>query len=73
MEIPIKEINPETLNRLIEQFVLSEGTDYGFKEHSLEEKVAQVKKQLENGEAKIVFDFNTNSSYIIPSSQSTIF
>ncbi len=36
--------------------MLREGTDYGEREHSLEQKVAQVRAQLERGQARILFD-----------------
>jgi len=41
--------------------VLREGTDYGAREHSLEQKVAQVRAQLEHGRARILFDPETNT------------
>ena len=36
--------------------MLREGTDYGEREVSLDQKVAHVLRQLERGEAHIVFD-----------------
>jgi uncharacterized protein YheU (UPF0270 family) len=36
--------------------VLREGTDYGAREFSHEEKVGQVLAALERGEARILFD-----------------
>ncbi|MWN89138.1 YheU family protein [Gilliamella sp. Pra-s65] len=53
MKIPWQDIDPETLNNLIEHFVLREGTDYGLQEKSLQEKVNDVKIQLANGSAVI--------------------
>ncbi|RUO20562.1 YheU family protein [Aliidiomarina haloalkalitolerans] len=55
MQIPYTEIDADTLTRLIEHFVLREGTDYGLEEKSLEEKVADVRQQLERGDAIIVY------------------
>jgi uncharacterized protein YheU (UPF0270 family) len=55
MIIPWQDIAPETLNNLISEFVLREGTDYGEHETSLEQKVAQVKQQLLKQEAVIVY------------------
>ncbi|EGR3375298.1 hypothetical protein DMJ27_21360 [Vibrio parahaemolyticus] len=55
MIIPWKDIAPETLENLIREFVLREGTDYGAVEISLQNKIDQVKTQLEKGEAVIVF------------------
>ena len=53
MIIPWQDIAPETLENLIREFVLREGTDYGTVEISLQDKVDQVKTQLEKGEAVI--------------------
>ena len=55
MIIPWQDIAPETLENLIREFVLREGTDYGSAEVSLQSKIDQVKSQLEKGEAVIVF------------------
>ena len=61
VEVPYGELSAELLNAVIESFVLREGTDYGEKEFSLEDKVARVVSQLKRGEAKIVFDPETDS------------
>ncbi len=55
MQIPWQSLDTETLNNLIEHFVLREGTDYGEQERTLEEKVAQVREQLKQGEAVLFF------------------
>lgn len=55
MIIPWQDLAPETLDNLIESFVLREGTDYGEQERTLEQKVADVKRQLQNGEVLIVW------------------
>lgn len=49
MIIPWQDLDPETLDNLIESFVLREGTDYGEHERSLADKVADVKQQLKTG------------------------
>ena len=41
---------------VLESFVLREGTEYGERDVSLDQKVAQVTRQLQRGEAQIVFD-----------------
>lgn len=56
IEIPASQLAPETLRALVESFIMREGTDYGEREYSLEEKVEQVFLQLNNGKAKILFD-----------------
>ncbi|AYV21167.1 MULTISPECIES: YheU family protein [Vibrio] len=55
MIIPWQQIAAETLDNLIKEFVLREGTDYGDTEWSLDDKVSHVKAQLESGDAVIVF------------------
>lgn len=55
MIIPWQEISADALSNLIREFVLREGTDYGENEVSLEQKIEQVKIQLKQGEAVIVF------------------
>lgn len=66
MEVPWDALPPETLERVIEHFVLREGSDYGASECSLEEKIAQVKALLQNGEALLVYSEDDNSVNIIP-------
>jgi uncharacterized protein YheU (UPF0270 family) len=54
--IPHTEVSPEALHGLVEAFVLREGTEYGSHEVALDAKVAQVMRQLERGEARVIFD-----------------
>jgi uncharacterized protein YheU (UPF0270 family) len=65
--VPYEELSPEALQGVLEAFVLREGTDYGEREYSLQEKVAHVLRQLERGEARIVFDPETESVDIVVS------
>jgi uncharacterized protein YheU (UPF0270 family) len=65
MDIPYQELSSATLTAVIEEFVLREGTDYGAQEYSLNDKVAQVRKQLEIGEVKINFDAGNQSCQIV--------
>jgi len=55
IEIPYSALSPEALRGVVESFVLREGTDYGETEVPLEWKVAAVLRQLERGEAQIVY------------------
>ena len=69
MIIPFTDLNTETLDNLIEQFVLQEGTEYGEQDVSLSEKVIQVKQQLKFGEAVIVYSELHESVNIVPAAQ----
>jgi uncharacterized protein len=64
--IPHQELSADALRGVVESYVLREGTDYGEREVLLEQKVAQVLRQLERGEAQIMFDPNTESIDIVP-------
>ncbi len=57
---------PETLDNLIESFVLREGTDYGEHERSLEQKVNDVKRQLKSGDVVLVWSELHETVNIMP-------
>ena len=61
IEIPAQSLSAETLESVIESFILREGTDYGKNEQSLEAKRSQVLKQIDNGKVKIIFDLESES------------
>ena len=63
--VPHSELAADVMRAVVESFVLREGTDYGEREFSLDEKVARVIRQLERGEAQIVFDPKTASVAIM--------
>ncbi len=63
--VPHAELSADALRGVVESFVLREGTDYGDREVSFDTKVAQVVRQLERGEATIVFDPATESIDIV--------
>lgn len=69
MIIPWQQLTPEALENLIESFVLREGTDYGEQERSLTQKVADVRRQLQNGEAVLVWSELHETVNIMPRGQ----
>lgn len=71
MIIPWKDLDSETLDNLIESFVLREGTDYGEQERSLEQKVEDVRRQLTSGEAVLVWSELHETVNIMPRGQVT--
>ena len=58
-------LSAEALHGLAAEFVTRDGTDYGVRERTLEEKVRDVLRQLERGEARIMFDPASNSANIV--------
>lgn len=65
IEIPYLELPADTLRGVIEAVILREGTDYGAREYSLDEKVAHVMARLRRREARIVFDPHTETVDIV--------
>jgi len=59
--VPYTELDADLLRSVIESFVLREGTDYGEREISLADKVDRVIRQLERGDAQIIFDPQTET------------
>lgn len=66
IDIPFRELQPETLQRLIEEFVTRDGSDWNEVGCTLEDKVHQVIQQLETGQVKIVFDLNMQTTNLVP-------
>ena len=65
--VPHDELSAEALRGVIESFVLREGTDYGERDIAHEAKVVQVIRQLESGDAQILFDPLDSSITIVKS------
>jgi hypothetical protein len=59
--VPHRELDRATLQAVIESFALREGTDYGEREYSLQQKVTSILRQLDSGEARLVFDPNSQT------------
>jgi uncharacterized protein len=63
--VPYTDLSAELLHAVVESFVLREGTDYGEREVSLQDKVALVIAQLKSGKARIMFDPQSESVSIV--------
>lgn len=61
----MQSLSAAALEGLVDEFITREGTDYGAREHSLEEKRASVLRQLARREVVIVFDFESESTTIV--------
>ncbi|MCQ3830442.1 YheU family protein [Microbulbifer elongatus] len=56
MIIPYKQLDPETLQNLLEEYATRDGTDYGEREVSLADKVANLRRQLDDKTVVIWFE-----------------
>lgn len=59
--VPWDRLSPMALRSVIEEFVTREGTEYGPTDVPLEEKVREVRAQLERGEVVVLFDLKTET------------
>lgn len=65
MLIPYQDLDADTLQNLIEYFILREGTDYGEQELSLPEKTEKVLMQLQQGGVVILYSELSESVTLI--------
>jgi uncharacterized protein YheU (UPF0270 family) len=65
IEVPPGELSRDVLSALVEEFVTRDGTDYGAVERSLEDKVADVLRQVARGEVRIVFDPESETTTLV--------
>jgi len=72
MLIPYQEIESDTLNNLIESFILREGTDYGEQEIPLSQKTEDVLQQLKSGTIVILYSQISETITFVHKSQITL-
>ena len=66
IEIPPHRLAADTLQSLLEEFASRDGTDYGARELSLEEKTARLRRQLERGELGLLSDGDSEQWELAP-------
>lgn len=65
LEIPLDRIKPETLRKMIEEFVTREWSELGDSTYTLDEKIEQVMLQLNDNRARVVYDTTSETWNII--------
>jgi hypothetical protein len=65
MEVPLDQLSKDALRSLVEEFVTRDGTDYGAVERNVDDKIEHVMRQLDAGDARIVFDPETQTANIV--------
>ena len=66
VDVNYKLLSAEALRGLVEEFITREGTEYGQRQFSLDDKVCQVERQLSSGDVKIVFDIVEERANLVP-------
>ena len=65
VEVPIGSLSSEALQRIVDDLVTRDGTDYGAVEKTREQKAAALLRLLERGEARLVFDPATETISVL--------
>ncbi|MFZ4857570.1 MAG: YheU family protein [Desulfuromonadaceae bacterium] len=66
VDVPLDRINPETLRKMVEEFVTREWSDLSDADCTFEDKIIQVVQQLKDNKIKVVFDLTSETCNIIP-------
>lgn len=65
IRVPTEALSADAIEGLVEEFITREGTDYGQREYSLEDKRGAVLKQLQRGDIAIVFEVESESTTLV--------
>ena len=66
LDIPFQRLDADVLRALLEEYASRDGTDYGARERSLEEKVGDLARQLAAGELRILYETATEQWDLLP-------
>ena len=64
--IPFDQLQPETLDAMIEEFVTRDGAIHGHADDPLPQKIQAIRRQLQSGDIVIVFDEESETCTFIP-------
>ncbi|MDF1551408.1 MAG: YheU family protein [Deferrisomatales bacterium] len=63
--VPHRQLSPEALRGVVEEFVTRDGTDYGDRWVPLEDRVQQVLDLLRQGAATLLFERETGRTHLV--------
>jgi uncharacterized protein YheU (UPF0270 family) len=66
VEVPPQRLQADILQALLEEYASRDGTDYGERELSLEQKVDSLRVQMQRRELLIVFDVDCDQWDLLP-------
>ena len=64
--VPLDRINPETLRKMVEEFVTREWSELADADCTFEDKIEQVLQQLKDEKIRVVFDLTSETCNIVP-------
>lgn len=66
IRVPTGRLAEEVLTALLEEYASRDGTDYGEREHSLGEKVDNLRAQLARKDLEIIYDQDSEQWDLLP-------
>ena len=69
IQVPMGRLAPDVRNALLEEYASRDGTDYGERELTLAEKVANLERQLADGELCILYEGDSEQWDLVPAEQ----
>jgi uncharacterized protein YheU (UPF0270 family) len=69
VNVPLERLEAGVLAALLEDYTTRDGTDYGWRELTLEEKVEQLRAQLAAGALAIVYDLDSEQWDLWPAAR----
>jgi uncharacterized protein YheU (UPF0270 family) len=72
IKVPPQRLEVEVLQALLEEYASRDGTDYGEKELTLENKVKRLQHQLDDSELYILYDLDSEQWDLVPSTQAEL-
>ena len=67
VDVPLDLIKPDTLRRMVEEFVTREWSELADADFTVEEKMDHVMLQFKDNKIKVVFDLTSETCNIVPS------
>jgi uncharacterized protein YheU (UPF0270 family) len=64
-----RQLHADTLRNLLEEFASRDGTDYGLRETPLDERVAQLRGQLDRRELRLLVDADSGHFDLLKAEQ----
>ena len=70
--VPLQRLETDVLQALLEDYATRDGTDYGERELTTQEKVERLRRQLSAGDLQILYDADSEEWDLVPEAQAEV-
>ena len=64
--VPLERLGADSLRNLLEEYASRDGTDYGERDVSLQQKVQSLHRQLQRGDLLLLYDIDSQQWDLVP-------